>query len=129
MEQKHIRSEQEWMELIQACRTSGLSDKEWCLQHSIPVSTFYNKLTKLRKKACAIPESQKGRVHAPQEVVPLEILEETGVCREPSDLVGNLPAVHVPTVTLSIHGYSIGISNHAARETVLNVLSVLQQLC
>lgn len=129
MEQKHIRNEQEWIELIQECRASGLSDKEWCLQHSIPVSTFYNKISILRKKACAIPESQKNRAYAPQEVVPLEILEEPDACGKPSDLVGNLPAVHAPAVTLTIHGYSIGISNHAARDTIRNVLSVLRQLC
>ena len=41
------RSEQEWMNLIQECRASGLSDKDWCEQHGIPVSSFYNKISEL----------------------------------------------------------------------------------
>lgn len=31
------RTDQEWMELIQECRTSGLRDKIW---HGIPISGF-----------------------------------------------------------------------------------------
>ena len=32
MVQRHPkRSDQEWMELIQECRTSGLTDKAWCV--------------------------------------------------------------------------------------------------
>ena len=31
MVQRHPkRSDQEWMELIQECRTRGLTDKAWC---------------------------------------------------------------------------------------------------
>lgn len=44
------RTEQEWMDLIHECRTSGLGDKDWCEQHDIPISTFYTKITRLRKK-------------------------------------------------------------------------------
>lgn len=29
------RSDQEWLELIQQCRSSGLTDKQWCEQHNI----------------------------------------------------------------------------------------------
>lgn len=31
-EQKHSRcTDKEWLELIQECHTSGMSDKDWCL--------------------------------------------------------------------------------------------------
>ena len=116
------------MVLIQECRASGLSDKEWCLQHSIPVSTFYNKISSLRKKACAVPASQKDGSHAPQEVVPVQIMEVSNACMGACTTAGNT-AVHVPAIVLNIHGYRIEIANHAARDTVLHVLSVLQQLC
>ncbi|MDE7313633.1 MAG: anti-repressor SinI family protein [Eubacterium sp.] len=128
MEHKHVRSEQEWMELIQECRASGLSDKEWCLQHSIPVSTFYNKITILRKKACVIPESCKNGTHAPQEIVPVQIIETAGACMDAGGPVRD-SAVHVPAVALDAYGHRVEIANHAARDTVLNVLSVLRQLC
>ena len=29
------RTEEEWVQLIQECRTSGLSDKEWCRQNNV----------------------------------------------------------------------------------------------
>ncbi len=57
-EKKKIRNDQEWLELIQECRTSGLSDREWCQMHSISINTFYNKVSDLRKKAYEIPKSQ-----------------------------------------------------------------------
>lgn len=36
MIQKRIRrTDQEWLDLIQECRTSGLTDKEWCVNNII----------------------------------------------------------------------------------------------
>jgi hypothetical protein len=29
------RTDQEWIDLIQECRTSGMSDKDWCEKHHI----------------------------------------------------------------------------------------------
>lgn len=111
------RSLQEWASLIQECRTSGLSDLEWCKQHSIPLSTFYKKIDTLKQKACDIPKAQRHISYAPQEVVPLEIIQDTDV------------SAHSPAIVLNIQGYRIEIANHAAKETLINTLSALQQLC
>lgn len=51
------RSQQEWLQLITECRQSGMADNAWCERHNIPPSSFYNAVARLRKKACAIPES------------------------------------------------------------------------
>lgn len=51
------RSQQEWLQLITECRQSGMADNAWCERHNIPLSSFYNAVARLRKKACAIPES------------------------------------------------------------------------
>ena len=51
------RSLDEWMELVIQCRQSGLTDAAWCNEHGISPSCFYNAVTRLRKKACQIPES------------------------------------------------------------------------
>lgn len=121
------RTEQEWMILIQQCRSSGLSDKDWCEQHSIPASTFYTKITKLRKKACDIPKTREHIIHKPQQVVPLQIMEEAplSACSQTDANFSN----QVPTVIINLHEYRIEITNHAARETITNILSALQQLC
>ncbi|XBX05968.1 IS66 family insertion sequence element accessory protein TnpB [Enterocloster clostridioformis] len=50
------RSLDEWMELVIECRQSGLTDAAWCIEHGISPSCFYNAVTRLRKKACQIPE-------------------------------------------------------------------------
>ena len=46
----------EWMELVTECRQSGLTDAAWCNEHGISPSCFYNAVTRLRKKACQIPD-------------------------------------------------------------------------
>ena len=49
-------SSEEWMSLISSCRRSGLSDAAWCEQNGISVSSFYNAVSRLCKKACQIPD-------------------------------------------------------------------------
>lgn len=121
------RSDEEWMKLIQTCRTSGQSDKDWCEDHAIPVSTFYSKLTKLRKKACDIPTVKERALHKAQQVVPLEIINETPITYN-THMDASISS-EMPAVALNINGYRLEIANHAAKETILNTLSVLQQLC
>lgn len=119
------RSDQEWMDLIQECRTSGLGDKEWCELHEIPISTFYTKITKLRRKACDIPTANHCAVGQSQQVVPLSILDEA-----PIPFADTTPVqTEAPAVIIKMNDYNIAITNHAARDTILNTLSVLQQLC
>ena len=50
------RSLDEWMELVTECRQSGLTDAAWCNEHGISPSCFYKAVTRLRKKACQIPD-------------------------------------------------------------------------
>lgn len=119
------RTEREWMDLIQECRTSGLGDKDWCEQHGIPISTFYTKVTRLRRKAREIPAAKHRAIRESQQVVPLPIVDEVAE-PYPNDISS---AGELPAVTLKINDYSIEISNHAARDTILNTLSVLLQLC
>ena len=50
------RSLDNWLELINECRQSGLTDAAWCEAHGISPSCFYNAVSRLRKKACQIPD-------------------------------------------------------------------------
>ena len=43
-------SRDEQIRLIHECRTSGLSDSQWCLQHGIRPGTFYNWVSRIKKK-------------------------------------------------------------------------------
>ncbi len=128
-EKKKTRNDQEWLALIQECRASGLPVKQWCQMHSIPIKTFYNKISGLRKKGCGIPKSQaapSGRIH---EVVPLELAAHTVVSPEcPAGNASWVPAAHT-AVTVRMHGCSIEISNDASEDTIRNTLLALERLC
>lgn len=121
------RSDEEWIRLIHECRTSGLSDRSWCEEHHIQPSKFYYHIRRLRAKACEITERETAVVQK-QEVVPVSFSEEP-VYVPP---VKNIPQEELhsePVVTLKMNGIQLDISNRAARETIANVLSVLQELC
>lgn len=60
MKRRIHRSDEEWMQLFTSCRQSGLSDKEWCVFNGIVVSSFYNAVVRLRKKACQNPEREQN---------------------------------------------------------------------
>ena len=83
MNRRIHRSDEEWMQLITSCRQSGLSDKEWCVSNGIVVSSFYNAVVRLRKKACQIPEREQNaeRIYdltasSLPDVVPISVIPE-----------------------------------------------------
>ena len=56
MVQKKLKhTDQEWLDTIMECRSSGLTDKAWCEAHQISRSNFYYHIRRLRKQACEIP--------------------------------------------------------------------------
>ena len=78
--------------LITECRQSGLTDREWCLEHGINLSTFYSWVRKLKKRTSLdIPpamSTQEKNIRAikkePPEVVQVNVLSKTAVIREPA---------------------------------------------
>ncbi len=66
-------SDRHWFELIQECRTSGKSDRQWLQENNIKPPTFYYHVKQLRKKSCEILASTFLVTANVQEVVPLII--------------------------------------------------------
>lgn len=128
-EKKETRSDQEWLELIQECRASGLPDREWCRLHSISIKTFHNKVSDLRKKSCIIPEPQAPPSRQVHEVVPLKLgsrpVLDPGFAA--SDTMP-VPAAHA-AITVRMPGYSIEIADDASEDTIRNTLLALGRLC
>ncbi len=66
--------------LIMECRSSGLSDQQWCMQHDINPGTFYNWVKRLRKKACYDIPAATGKAGltaaAKQDVVKVDIIPD-----------------------------------------------------
>ena len=118
-------SDRRWFDLIQQCRASGKPDHQWLQENNISASTFYYHIRQLRKKACAIPQSDRSGKSDTQEVVPL-IIEELEPVAEPVPMNSMTNSV---TVRLSIHGISIEITNTATQEIIQDTLSALRMIC
>ena len=111
------RSLDEWMDLVTECRQSGLTDAAWCNEHGISPSCFYNAVTRLRKKACQIPDpvgkaSTLDLTSHKQDVVQIAIEPESS----PAGLIpdnGNCP-MHLDnshTIEIEADGLLIRMSN------------------
>lgn len=116
-----LRTDEEWMNIIHKCKSSGYSDTHWCRQNNIPVSTFYRKLSDLRKKAAMI-EPVKPVLHEKQEVVQINLQEV------PSTPI-HQPAKTEVALRLTINGITIDILNSAAKSTIENTFQSLRTLC
>ena len=117
-QEKVFRSRSEWMTLISECRASGKSDAEWCREHGLSVSSFYNACSRLRKEACEIPPRVPGNTIsriATQEVVRVELVDEK---QESDSPLSSLPVAHEPATVISQE--LPHIDNHHTIEIELN---------
>lgn len=129
-----IRSLKEWMELTTECRQSGLSDAAWCRQQNISVGSFYNAATRLRKKACVIPEpvnkaaiNELDLTSCHQDVVKINIQPERvspDIVREAASSM-HLDNSH--TIELMMDGVSIKINNSADPFLLQQIIRMLRQ--
>ena len=96
-------------DLVIQCRQSGLTDAAWCNEHGISPSCFYNAVTRLRKKACQIPDpagksSTLDLTSHKQDVVQIAI--------EPEDSgISPLHPDNSHTIEIEAKGFLIRISN------------------
>lgn len=128
------RSLDEWMDLITECRQSGLTDAAWCNEHGISPSCFYNAVTRLRKKACQIPDpagkaSTLDLTSHKQDVVQIAIEPETS----PAELLPNarnrsmyLDNSH--TIEVAMKDITVRISNDADPLLLTRTFRLLQEL-
>lgn len=74
MRAKPVKSEEQYR-LIMECRSSGLTDYQWCMEHDIKPGTFYNWVKRLRRSGYqdlpAASRSQTGGSR--QEIVKIEL--------------------------------------------------------
>lgn len=116
----------EWMELIQECRASGLSDAAWCHQKGIPTSSFYTAVKRCRKKACEVPGRNTLVRSEVQEVVPVAFNET--FTTYPIHSENHAPST-APAIQIIVNDYKIQISGNCAKETIKNTLLALREIC
>ena len=129
---KRTNAEEQY-QLILECRSSGLSDYQWCTEHGINPGTFYNWVKRLRKKACYdIPDPVGKNNHVaqqPQEVVPLFIVDEPAPKSVPMQKIEHnartLANESHYTAELNCGGVSVRISNDINRELLFQILQYM----
>ena len=130
--QSPSRSDEEWFRIINECRRSGLSDSQWCKQHDIRESTFFCAVSRLRKKAYAIPNRDKSIDILPdslpkQDVVRIDIEQEPLQLSKPEPMQV-MPATYLDnshTIEIDVHGINIRVFNSVDKELLKTVLSAL----
>lgn len=123
------RTDQEWLDLINLCRTSGMKVKTWCEQYGITVKALYYHTRQLRQKGYAIPYKQAAAIsQEKQEVVCLDISDPkfSGLSARPCP---GMEGDNEPALRIDFRGIHIGVSNHAAQDTIIHTFQALRELC
>lgn len=127
MIQKH--TDQEWLKLIQDCRRSSMTVKDWCSQHDLTIKALYYHTHQLRKKGYTIPNKAITPARSEKhEIVCLDITNS--ICADRT--VSHSPvteAANDAVLRIDFHGIMIEISNHAVQDTITNTFRALQALC
>ena len=136
-------SDDEWVVLLQECRSSGMSDKEWCYANNIHPSTLYRAIERLRKKACAIPAHMQICKPIPQEVVEVASIDENGIISQPLQTKEDRKTEPFPSLLSNAYedsvfertaritmpsGIRVELSNNINAATIRSILGVLQSV-
>ena len=124
------------MELVTECRQSGLTDAAWCTEHGISPSSFYNAVTRLRKRACQIPDpagkaSTLDFTSHKQDVVQIAIEPENS----PEELLpptgtSSMYLDNSHTIEIEAQGLLIRMSNHVQPVLLKILMNALKEpLC
>lgn len=114
MRAKPVTADEQYR-LIMECRSSGLTDYQWCLEHDIKPGTFYNWVMRLRQKGYAgIPSVTSNRNPARQEIVEIKIPKAsipTPEIEAVSELIPGPASVlsGLPVIELFLSGITIRI--------------------
>lgn len=129
---KHTPEEQ--YQIIMECRSSGLSDYQWCMDHGIKPGTFYNWVKRLRRSSCydIPPAASRGSRTPPekQDVVKLEILSDQAAQILETERSPAAPGcgIAVPVIEISCGASSIRISNEISPQLLSQVLRTVGDL-
>lgn len=122
------RTDQEWFDLIQDCRTSGLKFNRWCEQNGITIKALYYHTRRLQQKGYSIPE--RGISATPkqrQDIIQLDIPGSLSVGSGGEPALA--PETSAAAVRIDFHGVLLEISNHAAPDIITNIVHALLKQC
>lgn len=128
------RTNEEWRQVILEARNSGLSDYEYCRINTIPPSTFYRAIKRLRRLSCDIPAGVVTQNRQKQEVVPINLsdlpLTKPDQMQPGSGVVcDSMTAPLETTMRITIGGSTLELSNNADPMLIGSVLRMLNRSC
>jgi transposase-like protein len=118
-------------QLIMECRSSGLSDYQWCMEHDIKPGTFYNWVKRLRKSGCQdIPAAARNRNHVPsvrQEVVKVnfDVVPEVITQTPPQESV--VPDAQ-PVMEIVLGNATLRISNGISSDLLHQTFALIREM-
>lgn len=135
MRAKPVTADEQY-HLIMECRSSGLTDYQWCIEHNIKPGTFYNWVKRLRQKGCAtIPSSTQNREPIKQEIVKFNLptpsvpsMEAEAISEPVSCSASAVP--ELPVLELSIGDMTVRIPQGTDTDFVEQLFRILRRtLC
>lgn len=111
---------QQWVEIIKACRSSGLPVKQCCSQNNVPESSYYYWLKKARKMAIeSLPKTTNTKL------IQCVSAEQTTTFTKIT-----LPQIsREDDVTLTLNVVTMPFRNSASPELIHCILSEVKELC
>ena len=135
MRAKPVTADEQYR-LIMECRSSGLTDYQWCLEHNIKPGTFYNWVKRLRQKGCSdIPSAGNGRNPIRHEIVKINFREPPAPGLEAGAISGSIPypapvLSEIPVIELFLSGVTVRIPQGTDAGFLEQVLKTLgKTLC
>lgn len=123
------------LQLIIECRSSGLTDYQWCQEHDINPGTFYNWVKRHRQKACdPIPGTEERKSHpvpvSRQEVVRIDPKQFSSELPEPvtqeHTAPMELPSVSGHTLEIELGDAILRVSNDISPGLLAQTLRILR---
>lgn len=119
--------------LVMACRQSGMSDRQWCIEHDIHPSTFYYWVKKLRNHACYdIPENtyHTSSNNSPSCIIKQDVVRVDLVHNEPKLPYSSVQSMNSTPVVIQYQEANILIQDNFNPNTLKDVLKTLKEaLC
>ncbi|MGL5381793.1 IS66 family insertion sequence element accessory protein TnpA [Clostridium sp.] len=119
--------------LVMACRQSGMSDRQWCIEHDIHPSTFYYWVKKLRNHACYdIPENtyHSSNNDSPSCIIKQDVVKVDLVSAEPTLSYTPVQSMNSTPVVIQYQEANILIQDNFNPNTLKDVLRTLKEaLC
>lgn len=103
---EHVRTDNDWFQIITTCRNSGLTDAQWCEVNGISISSLRAAARRLKDRSFVIPEHPKPAQRIfdltaqTPDVVKVDIVPET-----------KKEHTGITQITENIHDYSLELSN------------------